>query len=126
MKGAINPRVISIVSRFLEHSRVYYFRNGAQDPLDGTMYISSADPMHRNLHRRVEVAVPLLERLSRERVWELLSAQLHDAVSAWELQPDGSYIERQPEAGPVSMSSQQLLMKLYRDRARQAAILGRG
>jgi polyphosphate kinase len=59
-------------------------------------------------------------------VWELLSAQLHDAVSAWELQPDGSYIERQPEAGPVSMSSQQLLMKLYRDRARQAAILGRG
>ncbi len=126
MKSSINPRVISIVGRFLEHSRVYYFRNGAQDPLDGTMYISSADPMHRNLHRRVEVAVPLLERLSRERVWELLSAQLHDAVSAWELQPDGSYNQRQSEGGPVSMSSQQLLMKLYRDRARQAALPGLG
>lgn len=122
VKGATSPRVISIVGRFLEHSRVYYFRNGAEDPLDGTMYISSADPMHRNLHRRVEVAVPLLERSSRERVWELLSAQLHDTISAWELQPDGTYVQRRADDSPVSMSSQQLLMRLYRDRARQAGL----
>lgn len=125
-KGSVNPRVISIVGRFLEHSRVYYFRNGAEDPLDGTMYISSADPMHRNLHRRVEVAVPLLERSSRERVWELLSAQLHDSVTAWELRPDGTYVQRQPEDGSVYMSSQQLLMKLYRDRARLFSLPSRG
>ena len=118
VKGRIAPRVISIVGRFLEHSRVYYFRNGADDPLDGTMYISSADLMHRNLHRRVEVAAPLLERSSRERVWEMLSAQLHDTLAAWELGLDGKYILAAGDSDALSMSSQQLLLKLSRDRAK--------
>ncbi len=119
--GQVAPRVVSVIGRFLEHSRVYYFRSGAEDPIDGSMFISSADPMHRNLHRRVEVATPLLDRLSRERCWELLSAQLNDHTSAWELAPDGSYSQRPPSPEGISLGSQQLLMKIARERASAAS-----
>jgi len=117
----MNPRVTSIVGRFLEHSRLYYFRNGSRDPLSGSMFISSADPMYRNLHRRVEVAVPINDIQARLRCWEILSAGLHDCVSGWDLQPNGSYILRKPDERSVALSSQELLMKMYKDRARLSA-----
>jgi polyphosphate kinase len=117
----LNPRVTSIVGRFLEHSRLYYFRNGSQDPLGGAMYMSSADPMYRNLHRRVEVAVPIRDIQARLRCWEILTACLYDSVSGWDLQPNGSYVLRKPEDKTVALSSQDLLMKLSKDRARSSA-----
>src|SRR6185295_563619 len=62
-----NIRVISVIGRFLEHSRVFYFRAGAENPIDGEFYIGSADWMYRNLLHRVEVATPILARPLRER-----------------------------------------------------------
>lgn len=117
-EGVCNPRVVSIVGRFLEHSRIYYFRGGQEDPLAGPLYISSADPMYRNLHRRVEVAVPVKDMQARLRCWEVLSAALHDSVAGWDLLPDGQYVLRRPEEKALTMSSQELLMKLSRDRVR--------
>jgi polyphosphate kinase len=119
--GVMNPRVVSIVGRFLEHSRLYYFRNGSSDPLGGAMFMSSADPMYRNLHRRVEVAVPIHDIQARLRCWEILSACLHDSVSGWDLQPDGSYILRKPDDKTVALSSQDLLMKISKDRLRSGS-----
>lgn len=114
----MNPRVTSIVGRFLEHSRLYYFRGGSSDPLGGSMFISSADPMYRNLHKRVEVAVPINDIQARLRCWEILSACLHDCVTGWDLQPNGSYILRKPEDKSIAMGSQELLMKISKERAR--------
>jgi polyphosphate kinase len=119
--GVMNPRVTSIVGRFLEHSRLYYFRNGSPDPLGGAMFMSSADPMYRNLHRRVEVAVPINDIQARLRCWEILSACLHDSVLGWDLQPNGSYILRKPDDTTVALSSQDLLMKMSKDRARSGS-----
>jgi polyphosphate kinase len=119
-RGQIAPRVISIVGRFLEHSRIYYFRNGASDLVDGDFWISSADPMYRNLHRRVELAIPIRDVGCRERCWEILTASLHDLSGSWELNPDGTYTARKAEKGELAMPSQQLLMKLARDRSRNA------
>jgi polyphosphate kinase len=120
--GVCNPRVVSIVGRFLEHSRIYYFRAGEEDPMAGPLYISSADPMYRNLHRRVEVAVPIQDMQARLRCWEVLSAALHDSIAGWDLLPDGQYVLRRPEEKTLAMSSQELLMKLSKDRAR--AVVG--
>ena len=83
-----NIRVRSIIGRFLEHSRVFYFRRGAKDEL----FLSSADWMNRNMVRRVEVAWPVKDAVMRQRIIdECLVAYMHDGVDAWELQPDGSY-----------------------------------
>ena len=119
--GVMNPRVTSIVGRFLEHSRLYYFRNGSSDPLGGAMFMSSADPMYRNLHRRVEVAVPILDIQARLRCWEILTACLYDSVSGWDLQPNGSYLLRKPEEQTVALSSHDLLMKISKDRTRSSS-----
>ena len=114
----MNPRVVSIIGRFLEHSRILYFRNGQEDLMDGDMFISSADPMYRNLHRRVEVAVPIRALAPKERCWEVLTAAIHDSVLGWDLLPDGTYVQRKPDSATFSVGSQQLLMRLARDRAR--------
>jgi polyphosphate kinase len=83
-------RVRSLVGRFLEHSRIYYFRNGG----DEEVYLGSADLMERNLDRRVEAIVPVedasLRRHLRDKV---LGAYLRDTVNARELQTDGSYAQ---------------------------------
>src|SRR6202167_2390173 len=82
-------RVRSIVGRFLEHSRIYYFANGGQEEI----YVGSADWMPRNLYERVEVLVPLRDELLRERIHqEILEAYLADNVKARILQRDGSYV----------------------------------
>jgi polyphosphate kinase len=87
-------RTISVIGRFLEHSRIYYFRNGEEDPLAGSFYIGSADWMERNLSRRVEAIAPIEARPLRERLWRILQVMLHDRRQAWDMQPDGSYVQR--------------------------------
>jgi polyphosphate kinase len=94
-----NLRVRSIVGRFLEHSRIYHFAAGSDDPLDGEFLIGSADWMHRNLSERVEAVVPIRERRLRVRLWEILEICLADRRTAWQMQPDGTYEQLFPGAG---------------------------
>ena len=99
-----NIRVRSIVGRFLEHSRVYYFANGG-DPDETDLYIGSADWMQRNLDRRVEVALPILDPDIKAYVKDvMLDAYLRDNVNARMLRPDGSY--RKLPAGKEAFDSQ--------------------
>jgi polyphosphate kinase len=85
-------RVVSIVGRFLEHSRLYYFMNGGHEEY----YIGSADWMPRNLERRVEVITPILDRGLHHRLSSLLAVYLADERQAWDLRPDGTYVQRTP------------------------------
>jgi polyphosphate kinase len=87
-----NIRVRSIIGRFLEHGRVFYFANGSEDPLEGEFLLGSADWMDRNLSRRVEAIAPVEARHLRERLWETLEVQLADLRNAWIMQSDGSYV----------------------------------
>lgn len=87
-------RVTSTIGRFLEHSRIFYFRNGAADPLDGDFFIGSADWMYRNLHARVEAIVPILDRSLKEKLWEVLQLTLKDQRQTWDMQSDGNYRQR--------------------------------
>lgn len=89
-----NIRVISVIGRFLEHSRIYYFRAGAADPIDGEFYIGSADWMYRNLHTRVEAIVPIEDRLLKERLWEILQVMLADQRQAWDMKSTGEFVQR--------------------------------
>jgi len=87
-------KVSSTIGRFLEHSRIFYFRNGAADPIDGEFFIGSADLMYRNLHARVECVVPVLDRALRERIWEILQSYLKDQRQTWDMNSDGNYTQR--------------------------------
>jgi polyphosphate kinase len=107
-------RVRSVVGRFLEHSRIAYFRWGDSAD-DEALFLSSADWMGRNMFGRVEVAWPVRDAALRQRVIdECLVPYLHDRQDAWELRPDGRYV-RVDRAGP---SAQQALMALYAAGAR--------
>ena len=98
-------RVRSIVGRFLEHSRIWYFRNGGQE----RVFIGSADLMPRNFERRVEVMIPVEEGSMLRRIRdEILAAYLDDDVKAWRLRSDGDY-ERAPGGGPGGASQEALL-----------------
>jgi polyphosphate kinase len=100
-----NIKVRSIVGRFLEHHRIYYFRNGGKP----RVYLSSADWMGRNLFRRIEVAWPVLEpRLARRVIDEGLKPYLEDTRDAWVLSGDGNY--RAPRGGAGARSAQQVLL----------------
>jgi polyphosphate kinase len=120
-----NIRVMSIIGRFLEHSRIYYFRNGREDPLEGDFLIGSADWMHRNLHNRVEAICPIEHREHRARLWRILNICLEDHRQCWDMQPDGSYVPRRCEGAdansPAAMGTHETLMSLARETARQAA-----
>lgn len=101
-------RVISIVGRFLEHSRIFYFHNdGAED-----VYIGSADWMPRNLDRRVEAVTPIDDRAIAKDLQEILGILLADNRQAWELQPDGNYRQRHPANPDAVQSAQQILMEM--------------
>ena len=89
-------RVISIVGRFLEHSRVYYFRNAGEEEF----YFGSADWMPRNFDRRVEAVAPVEDPDLHERLRSLLDTCLSDNRQAWDLEPDGSYVQRHPNGEP--------------------------
>ena len=113
-----NVKVVSVVGRFLEHSRIFYFRGGAEDPLDGEFYIGSADWMYRNLHSRVEVITPVEERTLKEKCWEVFQLMLADTRQAWEMKSDGTYFRREEGGsadGPVG--SQAKLMQLTKLRS---------
>ncbi|WP_372524832.1 polyphosphate kinase 1 [Piscinibacter sp.] len=102
-------RVRSVVGRYLEHSRVLYFRWGAADA-DEVLYLTSADWMGRNMFRRIEVAWPVRDAALRQRVIdEALVPYLHDGCDAWRLSADGSY-QRVGTDGP---SAQRALMLRY-------------
>jgi polyphosphate kinase len=110
-------RVMSVVGRFLEHSRIYYFQNGADDPLAGDYFIGSADWMERNLSRRVEAITPVEAPPMRQRLWQILQVMLQDHRQAWDMQPDGSYVQRVPLAdgppdGPEKVGTQEALMAM--------------
>ena len=105
-----NIRVRSIIGRFLEHSRVFYFRERAVDEL----YLSSADWMNRNMVRRVELAWPVTDAVQRQRlVDECLVAYLHDGVDAWDLGPDGKYTRYQGDGKKPVHGAQAALMARY-------------
>lgn len=104
-------RVRSLVGRFLEHSRVYYFRNGGSDEI----YLGSADLMERNLDRRVEVVFPVEDEANRAHLRDVvLPACLRDTVNARELLPSGEYVRIQPEPGHEPFDVQRWFMELYR------------
>jgi polyphosphate kinase len=99
-------RVVSLIGRFLEHARVYYFRNGGEEEY----LIGSADCMKRNLESRVEVVVPVEEPALRAELRAMLDAQLAPGHGSWAMQPDGSYVARW--TGDERGSSHQVLMDL--------------
>ncbi|MET0343375.1 MAG: polyphosphate kinase 1 [Polyangiales bacterium] len=106
-------RVISIVGRFLEHSRVFAFKNGGQEEL----FIGSADLMSRNLDSRVEVLVPIEAPELRDELRQSLAIQLMDQRAAWEMQGDGSYVQRKPGTQPdARMSCQDRMIALTQER----------
>ncbi len=110
-----NIRVISVIGRFLEHSRIFYFQNGAPDPLDGEYFMGSADWMYRNLLGRIEAVVPIEDRQWRERTWEILEIMLADRRSCWELNADGSYTQLKPHSAE-DQGTHEKLMQLTRAR----------
>jgi len=105
-----NIRVRSVIGRFLEHSRVFYFRAGDHEEL----YLSSADWMNRNMLRRVELAWPVTDPQLRQRlIDECLVAYLHDNRDAWDLMPDGSYRRVKGAGDPAANGAQDALMARY-------------
>jgi polyphosphate kinase len=102
-----NIRVISILGRFLEHSRIYYFRNGGKEQI----YCGSADMMPRNLNRRVEVLFPIEdERLARFVRDAVLKTYLFDTTKTRMMESDGRYVRLRPQAGEPGLNAQQWFM----------------
>ncbi len=106
-----NIKVISVIGRFLEHSRIFYFANGESNPINGEMLIGSADWMHRNLHNRVELITPIYDPKLKEKLWEFIDVILHDNRQAWILNTDGTYSLNQPKDGEAERGTHQLLMQ---------------
>ena len=101
--------VVSIIGQFLEHSRIFWFGNGGSPEV----YIGSADWMSRNLDRRVEAVTPVDDPNLRGRLERLLELYLKDNRGAWDMQSDGSFIQRQPEDGEDVRNSQVQLIKQW-------------
>jgi polyphosphate kinase len=85
-------RVISIVDRYLEHARIFYFHNGGKP----TFWLASADWMPRNFTRRIEIAFPVLDPQLQKKLMDILELQLADSAKAWRMQSDGGYIKNRP------------------------------
>jgi polyphosphate kinase len=110
-------RIVSIVGRFLEHTRIYYFKNAG----DEEYYIGSADLMKRNLEGRVEVLAPVEDPELRQDLRLLLDAQLSDRRSGWDMQSDGTYVQRQPLDGTDKRGCQEVLIGVAETRLAAAA-----
>jgi len=113
-----NIRIRSIIGRFLEHSRVFHFANGKEEPLEGDFFIGSADWMVRNLSKRVEVVTPIFGKDHREKLWEFLSVCLNDRRQAWVLGGDGAYAQLRPDGDSEEAAVGTHLDMMNRMRAR--------
>ncbi|WP_349431286.1 polyphosphate kinase 1 [Methylomarinum sp. Ch1-1] len=111
-----NVRVISIVGRFLEHSRIFYFFNGGEEEY----FIGSADCMKRNLESRVEVVTPVQKTELQACLREILDAQLSNQRSVWDMQSDGRYIQRHPKSQADGIGAQERLITLANNRIKRA------
>jgi polyphosphate kinase len=119
VKGlSTNIEVISIVDRFLEHSRIFYFYNGG----DEDIYLSSADWMPRNLDRRIELMFPVSSAEPKRRLIDILKTFFDENVKGRWLQPDGSYVRK--EGGSRGLRCQEYFMEEAQKRARRAAKAG--
>ena len=108
-----NIRVISIIGRFLEHDRIYYFGNGG----DPKIYIGSGDWRYRNLNERVEAIVPITLPGLQKRIISILKKAMKDNRLAWDMHSDGSYTQRRPKDGQKERNFQNMMMKNARKRA---------
>ncbi len=102
-----NIRVISVVGRFLEHARIYYFRNGGAEEY----FIASADAMKRNLEARVEILCPVEPPELTRELRLIFETHLADQRSAWDMRPDGSYVQRTPADGQGEGSHRLLIAR---------------
>jgi polyphosphate kinase len=103
-------QVFSVLGRFLEHGRIYGFENdGAPE-----YFVGSADWMKRNLDRRVETIAPVTDPILIAEIEEILTVAENDNHSAWDLQPDGTYLRRRPKKGETARPSQQAFVNLVR------------
>lgn len=112
-----NIQVVSIVGRFLEHSRIFYFKMGDEEEY----FIGSADAMKRNLSSRIEVLAPVEDPELQERIRFILDVQMGDRRNAWDMQPDGSYVQRQPLGTGEGLGAQELLIRWTERRQKKAA-----
>ncbi len=112
-----NVQVIGIIGPFLEHARIYYFWNKGKEEY----YIGSADLMKRNLESRVEVVTPVEDPKLRQELRLIIDVQLSSRKHAWEMQADGSYIERKDTTGKKSLSSQETFIQLAQKRMAAAS-----
>jgi len=105
-------RVISVIDRYLEHSRIYYFANGGAEEI----YLASADLMSRNLERRVEIMFPVLDEKIRGELWETLNAYFQDNCQARVLDSSGAWTRLSPASGETPLRAQkELLSRAARD-----------
>ncbi len=111
-------KVVSVIGRFLEHGRIYYFHNNGRPEY----YLGSADAMQRNLEKRVEVLVPVEDARLQGELRHILDTQLSDQRGAWDMQPDGSYVQR---TGMGAKHSQQQLIERTERRLKEATRLRR-
>ena len=100
--------VVSIIGRFLEHSRIFYFHNNGEEEI----YIGSADWMTRNLSRRVEAVTPIESPEIFRDLQEILGVMLADNRKAWELQSDGTYVQRKPKKGEEERNTHETFMEM--------------
>ena len=108
--------MVSILGRFLEHSRIYSFERGKER----SIYVGSADLMPRNLYNRVELLVPVEDKKIRSQLSDVLDACLTEHVGAWELQPSGEWVRRPSTVEDVHVQVQ--LIELHRERATEIAV----
>ena len=107
-----NVRVISIIDRYLEHSRIFYFENGG----NSEWYLSSADWMPRNLERRVELLFPVLDKQNKELLEYFFSVYFADNVKAFEMLPDGSWRRQTPQEDQAPIRAQETFHRFFEHR----------
>jgi polyphosphate kinase len=112
-------RVVSIVDRYLEHARIFYFQNGGNN----TFLLASADWMPRNFDRRIEIAFPIIDPRLQTRIKDFLELQLADTVKGWWMQPDGDYVRRSNKDLP-GLRFQEHLYEILQAEHKSSAVKG--
>ncbi len=111
-----NVRVVSVVGRFLEHSRFYYFRNGGNEEY----FIASADAMKRNLEARVEILCPVTPNELTSELRLVFDTHASDQRSAWDMLPDGTYVQRHPADETHVEGSHQMMIAWMEKRLKES------